>query len=163
MSEKDWMNFHIRTTLSSSPKLGNSMNTSNESIQNLKPCPFCGGKADFDYDDSGYNWVFCTKCGVTTDTDMHYEFDARLRLAKAWNTRADGWISVDDKLPEIYDLYDFAGNDVKASDIVMTNIEPAAYKDGEWVSAHWDCTECNKTVIGVTHWMPLPQPKSDAQ
>ena len=54
---------------------------------NLKPCPFCGGKADFDYDDSGYNWVFCKKCGVSTDTRMHDHEDARLRLSEDWNQR----------------------------------------------------------------------------
>lgn len=43
----------------------------------LKPCPFCGGEADFDS-----VWLFCVKCGVG------YEGDDKPKLRKAWNRRA---------------------------------------------------------------------------
>lgn len=98
------MNFHIRATLSSSPKLGNSMNTFNEPNQELKPCPFCGGDAVSSTctagdDESGYyalHSVHCRECKSATDDAIGRE-DA----IKIWNTRTDGWISVDDELPEI--------------------------------------------------------------
>ncbi|MBP6517893.1 Lar family restriction alleviation protein [Shewanella sp.] len=130
------------------------MNTSNESIQNLKPCPFCGGKADFDYDDSGYNWVFCTKCGVTTDTDMHDEFDARLRLAKAWNTRADGWISVNND-PMCNGL-DSIPVDVFTSD--QGRVTGCTYLAG--IGCYWHLLG---EIENVTHYMYQPSSPSNAQ
>lgn len=50
----------------------------------LKPCPFCGAKADDDFLDGGKpHWVFCNKCraeGPTADTPT--------QAAMIWNTRA---------------------------------------------------------------------------
>lgn len=46
----------------------------------MKPCPFCGGEADYD-NDTGLNddyfveWYYCTKCG------------ARTKSEEIWNTR----------------------------------------------------------------------------
>ncbi|MBN3145329.1 Lar family restriction alleviation protein [Pectobacterium brasiliense] len=54
----------------------------------LLPCPFCGCKADFDYDDSGYEWISCNGCGVSTDTAIHTDNDAKDILRKMWNRRA---------------------------------------------------------------------------
>ncbi|WP_264041440.1 Lar family restriction alleviation protein [Pectobacterium carotovorum] len=54
----------------------------------LLPCPFCGCKADFDYDDSGYEWISCNSCGVSTDTAIHTDNDAKDILRKMWNRRA---------------------------------------------------------------------------
>ena len=35
-------------------------------MNDLKPCPFCGGGAqiEHDYDGFGYSYVRCTKCGL---------------------------------------------------------------------------------------------------
>lgn len=44
----------------------------------LKPCPFCGGKARFSHFD-----VVCIDCGVTA-----YGNECAAETAKAWNTRA---------------------------------------------------------------------------
>ena len=30
----------------------------------LKPCPFCGGKAEYDNSDNGSEWIKCTECGA---------------------------------------------------------------------------------------------------
>ena len=62
----------------------------------LLPCPFCGGKASFDHDDNGWNWivdngwnwVVCGKCGVTTDCRTHTMEDCHPLLAEQWNRRA---------------------------------------------------------------------------
>lgn len=56
--------------------------------ETLLPCPFCGGKAEFDYDDDGLNWISCSTCGVSTDTAYHTDVDARETLRDVWNTRA---------------------------------------------------------------------------
>ena len=50
----------------------------------LKPCPFCGGKADFITDTAT---IKCKQCGgafVVTNPLI-----SRLEVAKAWNRRAD--------------------------------------------------------------------------
>jgi len=49
----------------------------NNKEQELKPCPFCGGKADQDIDNE---WIFCIECGVG--------YAGRYRR-KQWNTRPD--------------------------------------------------------------------------
>ena len=54
----------------------------------LLPCPFCGGKATFDHDDNGWNWVVCEKCGVSTDCRVSAMDDCKPLLAEAWNRRA---------------------------------------------------------------------------
>lgn len=56
--------------------------------ETLLPCPFCGGKAEFDYDDDGLNWISCSKCGISTDTAYHTDVDARETLRDVWNRRA---------------------------------------------------------------------------
>ena len=53
----------------------------------LKPCPFCGGKAGFDHDDNGWNWVECSQCHTSSRAAVHSMEDCRLILAEAWNRR----------------------------------------------------------------------------
>ena len=60
----------------------------------LLPCPFCGGKAEYDNDvgpnDEGFwEWIGCTKCG------------ARANNLTAWNRRAD------DKLREVLEEFQY--------------------------------------------------------
>ncbi|MGM8836196.1 Lar family restriction alleviation protein, partial [Enterobacter hormaechei subsp. steigerwaltii] len=54
----------------------------------LLPCPCCGGRADFDFDDDNLNWISCNVCGISTDTAYHTDVDARDRLRDVWNHRA---------------------------------------------------------------------------
>ncbi|HFJ4334131.1 TPA: Lar family restriction alleviation protein [Enterobacter hormaechei] len=74
----------------------------------LLPCPCCGGRAEFDYDDDNLNWISCNVCGISTDTAYHTDVDARDRLRNVWNLRTamlqgsdgnsqvipDGWVLV---------------------------------------------------------------------
>ena len=61
----------------------------------LKPCPFCGGKAKityyhhYDYLTDKVCWVSCTKknCKVNPETDG---FETEGAAIKAWNKRAGG-------------------------------------------------------------------------
>lgn len=76
----------------------------------LKPCPFCGGKAKFFSKifsergtTRGWNFgIYCTKCNVTTartdysvevklndDGNIFVLVDERYEATKAWNRRSD--------------------------------------------------------------------------
>lgn len=61
------------------------MERSAEMIE-LKPCPFCGGKADiYEPDvDIETHLVYCTKCQAETQL-----FAKREEAIEAWNRRAD--------------------------------------------------------------------------
>jgi hypothetical protein len=54
----------------------------------LLPCPCCGSRAEFDHDDQGYEWVFCTKCSIATDTAISGMIDAKGELSATWNKRS---------------------------------------------------------------------------
>lgn len=49
---------------------------------NLKPCPFCGGKARLK-SSHGFNNVSCGNCGA----EYPVSFDTRKEAAAAWNNR----------------------------------------------------------------------------
>lgn len=34
------------------------------------PCPYCDGKAEFDYDDDNLNWISCNACGIAALYDQ---------------------------------------------------------------------------------------------
>lgn len=53
--------------------------------EKLKPCPFCGGEAVVDMDESWFwEWeVFCIKCGCALG-----HFDTEEEAIERWNRRA---------------------------------------------------------------------------
>jgi len=57
-------------------------------VKELKPCPFCGGKAHFDIDDHGWQWIECGKCHVATNQRTSAMEDCKPLLAEAWNARS---------------------------------------------------------------------------
>ena len=69
---------------------------------NLKPCPFCGGKARVDYAIYDYNrWgVTCESCGATVEVnDWDGEENTKENAVARWNRRwkttsTDGSISI---------------------------------------------------------------------
>lgn len=50
--------------------------------EELKPCPFCGGRALTDYDDDDYPIVQCQFCSARTDW-----FEKIEDAIKSWNNR----------------------------------------------------------------------------
>ena len=50
----------------------------------LLPCPFCGGKAEFDdIHNPAVNKIICTKCGMHTGLHL----TSKRGVAQIWNTR----------------------------------------------------------------------------
>lgn len=52
---------------------------------NLKPCPFCGGEANFNSDEFGEG-VCCKSCGATLSNGVYGEEGRKLASAD-WNSR----------------------------------------------------------------------------
>ncbi|HHT8903983.1 TPA: Lar family restriction alleviation protein [Burkholderia cenocepacia] len=90
-----------------------------DALTDLLPCPFCNGTSEFDSDDSGYHWVACRSCGVSSDTARHCDDDCRERLTAAWNTRATPPVSqpaaapIDE--PSVNDTITFSGDSLTLS------------------------------------------------
>ena len=53
-------------------------------MSELKPCPFCGGKAKVIKTYEGMRWVVCDDCLCETDL-----FNTDVKAINAWNRRAD--------------------------------------------------------------------------
>lgn len=51
----------------------------------LKPCPFCGGEAEFNSDEFGEG-VYCKSCGATLRNGVYGEYGRKLASAE-WNAR----------------------------------------------------------------------------
>tara|TARA_R110000868_G_scaffold325243_1_gene586062 strand:+ start:254 stop:505 length:252 start_codon:yes stop_codon:yes gene_type:complete len=74
------------------------------------------------------------------------------------------WISVDKELPYTYGMYDSYGNDLKVSDIVVTNVgagcycsESDIYKAPLWIEVDWCHKSAGTPLKGVTLWALLPE------
>ena len=72
---------------------------------NLLPCPFCNSSEIqlchpiLDFDDKLIVFrIGCDECGLNTTY-----FKSQEEVVKYWNARNDGWISVDEKMPEEQD------------------------------------------------------------
>lgn len=114
-------------------------------MNELKPCP-CGCDAKLVYESGEsyglhngvkYTSVKCSSCSFrANDTDD-------------WNTRADGWISVDDELPkEDSEVIACCGDDVKSCVFRL-------YYNGDY---DFEVVDGSEFIFAATHWMPLPAP-----
>lgn len=130
----------------------------------LLPCQHCGGKSgllESEPSKARFNQgcahfaVSCSdfNCDVMPKGNLWHitPQDA----VNAWNTRADGWISVEDKLPEscsevyIWPRPDF-GLDCHSGYYYKHN--------NEWKAQSMQCFGVEDHKVNVTHWMPLPEP-----
>ena len=130
-------------------------------MADLKPCPFCGGKA-IAYKEPNYvvnitrYKVICEVCSAQMYRGTMSE------VIEAWNARADGWISVKERLPEQRPLDDRP--EVLASDYVLVLIRydddfywirTSAYVGKAWLA------DIPGEGRQVTHWMPGPEPPKE--
>lgn len=123
-------------------------------MRELKPCPCCGEKYIQSFPPiKGYGWyVECIECYLSifrcTDPPIHSQEAAE----EAWNTRSDGWISVEDRLPvdnKIVLVY------CEYADMTMGFDE---VENGEWIGAKtWAELLPSSEVCTPTHWQPLPE------
>jgi len=54
-------------------------------MSELKPCPFCGGKAETTRCWTGHYQVWCTQCAAV---QMGSFYDSEAEAIEAWNKRA---------------------------------------------------------------------------
>ncbi len=58
-------------------------------MNELKPCPFCGGKARIDCNEEGFYWVQCSACMATSsEVRSGPRVDVRDIVREKWNRRA---------------------------------------------------------------------------
>ena len=121
-------------------------------MEKLREYPFCGGKARQSYAGAKHI-IICPNC-VKLPADGGY-IDSKDAIT-AWNTRPDGWISVEDKLPSY--------PETEISEYASDRGQPVIVFNGEYViHALWWIREKAfrddfEILESVTHWMPLPEP-----
>ena len=106
----------------------------------LKPCPFCGGKARL-LAGNGVR-VLCTKCGATTRilVDIErVETNAVENVIKSWNRRKNNFEVIDDT-PNIAEVVEKYGEDVKPDPVN----HPAHYTSGSI-----ECIDAMQAAFGV--------------
>lgn len=117
----------------------------------LKPCPFCGGKAKIDEVSifcvgSAFR-VSCLRCNTVA-----HVFPTKERAAEAWNNRTPHWISVKDRLPEEVD----GGSKPVLAIVKFVDFDRNVWSNNyiiAWTEhGEWGCRGI------VTHWMPIPEP-----
>ena len=117
-------------------------------MNELKPCPLCGEESIRIQLHHNHFQCCCNNCNSRSAA-----YITEAKAIQAWNTRADGWISVEDRLPPkrvpvLVDTQDFPYYQVA---IYMP--------DDKW---EWHIPimfETEKCIFElVTHWQPLPEP-----
>ena len=111
----------------------------------LLPCPFCGGEATREELQRVENYVYytygCSECDICLETEQD------------WNTRASGWVRVEDgELP------------YRRKVLVAYEWKPGHHiiDVGEWHDVYkWWVVNSDRCET-VTHWQPLPPPPEES-
>ncbi len=120
-------------------------------MEELRECPFCGGKAQQSYAGAKHI-IICPNC-VKLPADGGY-IDSKDAIT-AWNTRHDNWISVEDRLPKIGEMV-----------LTCTSFgEIAMEYYQKTLNGFADKTVPSKRDVSyyVTHWQPLPEPPKGSE
>lgn len=107
--------------------------------EKLLPCPFCGGEAEYHVECEMVT-VRCSICGATTSG----WWDEPEEAIAEWNRRADGWISVEERLPE-------------HSNVVLVALRHGLVCEGSYFDIEQRWIRFGVPYMPVTHWMPLPE------
>ena len=134
-------------------------------MTDLNPCPYCGGEARIiDGPDGLHSSAMCRNSGC----------GERIRPRRttadaiaAWNRRASGWISVEERLPEknLLVLAWYEGTTQHHGSIWRR------YGFGfavHWGDNGWDDRlmreaeeKLDADTLVITHWQPLPEPPEE--
>jgi Lar family restriction alleviation protein len=115
-------------------------------MDELKPCPFCGNKASKTARfNMGYfgDGIKCTSCKAETPSYL-----VEQKAIDWWNTRADGWISVEDELPQ---------EDFQVIACCDDDVEACIFRVHESGNYYFERVD-GDFRLEATHWMPLPAP-----
>ncbi len=110
----------------------------------LLKCPFCASPSSYVSSNAdGESFRECATCGASGPCVLEGEQD------EAWNTRhTEAWIAVKDRLPE-------NGRDVFSMDDCGTALT-ARYSE---LLKRFLSTDTVLSLVGITHWMEIPQIK----
>lgn len=131
-------------------------------MQELMTCPHCNGSGRI-VSVSGFKSdryrVVCEQCGASTR-----ECETEKEAVSAWNMRADGWISVKERLPNVAEtggLYEeclVIATDGFASRFLIyerATIRGKVVYRWKW---YWDRIYDGAPIVA---WQPIPEPKKE--
>ena len=129
-------------------------------MSDLKPCPFCGNEAKLLVESDG-RYRYCVQCVQCKTRTQGTAYRNDIFNVAEWNTRADGWISVEDRLPEPEQIVLAAVNGFDApvvAHMLWETCNPMIelyYKDFlYWDDVHHDGQDFGELV---SHWKPCSE------
>lgn len=123
-------------------------------MQELRTCLHCNGSGRIvsvsGFKSDRYRAV-CEQCGASTR-----ECETEQEAVSAWNQGADGWISVDERLPMESGMY------VCLTRFQTHMVLPYSAKHKKFNALDsFSRRLADRYSLDVTHWMSLPEPKKE--
>ncbi|MFM1991302.1 MAG: hypothetical protein RJA99_4259 [Pseudomonadota bacterium] len=117
----------------------------------LKPCPFCGGKAFFDQEDGGGHFVMCDRCSASTNLRYACGDDPRPLLAEQWNRRTNPTApSAEDRYCDSHCTWaDHAPGCKYAPSAESEAVQPVAWLYRTGAAPH-------DTILSPSRWQSVP-------
>lgn len=127
----------------------------------IKPCPFCGGKAEVYESNHGHFFIRCKTGPNNGNTDNNNlpcpgnngwcNYKTKEQAIAIWNTRVSPWIRIEDELPkEGLEVDIFLDSGIRRPDCLFTK-NNFYYRERNYVYN-------KKQVIA---WMPIPEFKGE--
>ena len=115
----------------------------------LKPCPFCGGPAEFEGNEGIDHYVICTKCSASSGVSRK----SFKQAARDWNRRASPW--------QVIETAPRDGTLILAVKSGRQNHAVVSWKSWANVNPEHPWSDMHAGVYyketAFTHWMPLPE------